>query len=183
MLLLLSRNFKSSIAKRGIKWTFWKRNKPSLEIQEKEDIGFLNNFQSLCSSLEHLHIHSEHPLREISRKIHSEVLNHDQTDKFQKDLKLSLTVLEAKVASIANDFQKDLENYRAIADNPGNELVISRCQTGIRLFLLQNYLKSLRTKLYEGDIKTEKLDVDKMLRLVDSFMIGSSSERISGTTF
>lgn len=53
-------------------------------------------------------------------------------------------------------------------------------QTGMRLRLLGHYIKYLKLAVQEGEIKPNAISPSSMDRMIDSFLLGTSSERIQG---
>jgi hypothetical protein len=53
-------------------------------------------------------------------------------------------------------------------------------QTGMRLRLLGHYIKFLKLAVQEGEIKPTAISPSSIDRTIDSFLLGTSSERIQG---
>ena len=56
-------------------------------------------------------------------------------------------------------------------------------QTSMRLRLLNHYIHYLKVAVQEGDIAVNMVNPDSMNRIIDSFLLGTSSERLQGKEF
>ena len=53
-------------------------------------------------------------------------------------------------------------------------------QTSIRLRLLRHYLQNLKLAIQDGDIDRKNITADSINRIIDSTLLGTSSERLQG---
>ena len=53
-------------------------------------------------------------------------------------------------------------------------------QTSIRLRLLCHYLQNLKVAIQDGDIDRKMITADTINRIIDSTLLGTSSERLQG---
>ena len=95
-------------------------------------------------------------------------------------------------ASISNPFLNYFDTISkdpsAVDENNNNSsnLFVESCQALLRSYLLQEYLQRLQIATESGStsgIRPMQLTSDRVIRLCDSFLLGSSSERLSGNSW
>ena len=73
-----------------------------------------------------------------------------------------------------------MEGEETVIDEAAEAAIQVKWQTTIRLRLLDHYLNNLKAAIQEGDISPNAITIDSINRIIDSFLLGTSSERLQG---
>ena len=66
-------------------------------------------------------------------------------------------------------------------NNDSGVTILESSHCYLRAFVLKEYLLRLRKLVDSNEVSKEALATKKLVRISDSFLLGNSSERISGT--
>eukprot|EP01041_Mallomonas_annulata_P013465 gene13465-28533_t len=144
---------------------------------EEVDIDLLVRLNKVAESLCKAPLDPAHPLHEISRKLKENIAMPGST--FPQMLEIARTELQSTYSEYATDFIDFDENFPEGV--PHLDQMYWRVHTGLRLLMCSQYVTKLQKAIQDNDISLsdEKNNTITALRLVDAFLLGSSSERIS----
>ncbi len=163
----------------------WHKWSGQLAVEtEIADIFLLEKFINLSESLKVCDIPATHPCNELaarSRDLLRDVWRVNILDKTTK-IRHVFKELEKYHNQEQERRKGDIENFTALAAlNSGSATNAWRwdCEAALRLSLTQVYCQRLVVALEEGEIPVDNLhDEDKIIRLLDAFLLGSSDQRI-----
>ena len=177
--LLPSKSKEAAAGPSKRRWKLYTSWKEKVRLEE-EDIKSCENFQSLSKCLTDIRLTRDHSLFKASEALKRAVL--------EENTMLFSAQMQDKIAEWILQYAPSLSEYSLLHADTNNEEARMKLETLFRLLNLLKYVRRMQLAMTEGEVAINtSSDSDSMMstdsRLIDAFLLGSASERLSGALY